>query len=181
MKVNFTAIHAALWKKSSVHQRSSHEDVGRVVHVEHVDRGPANRRATNKPGAMPAKMITPSILARMKKPHSPLRKGIFPCNIWPLAEVAMITGEGQIPECCPATVLFGDDVVDLVRRAVVPARHSTIFAEATRAPPNASLKGRRRHQLPDWKSSASGAPSPGERLSCGLPGCTDRPRSALLP
>lgn len=89
-------------------------DNHRVVHVQRTDRGPTDGRQADQldRGAIPCKVIQPSMLARMKQRRGFAGQRIRGSNLTPLVFVATATGKTEIAQTGDAALCRGYNMVD---------------------------------------------------------------------
>lgn len=86
-----------------------------MIDVQHSKGDLANRRAPFEDGAIPAEVPFPTILSRMIEAENAPGSRVKSGDIGALVAVAIEARERQIGRLARATVLLGDDVVDLER------------------------------------------------------------------
>lgn len=83
------------------------------VHVENSDGGAADWCAADNEDALPFEMVFPLVSPRMKQFGDLIGLGIDTGQVRSFMEVAINTGQGKIVGFIRATVLLGDDVLDV--------------------------------------------------------------------
>lgn len=81
---------------------------------------------------MYAKMITPLVPARVEKHYKLIGQGINPREVRPFSQVATMAGQRKIAKFCGATMLFGNDVFDVVGKMAVLLLEQAILAPIPR-------------------------------------------------
>ena len=107
-----------------------------MVHVENIHGRTTNGRSPHDACPTPAEMALPHVATRMEQTGQLSIQRISPGNIGPFLEIAMETREREILHPACATMLLGNDVVDLKGRAIVGARHPAVLAGAVRTLPD---------------------------------------------
>jgi hypothetical protein len=75
----------------------------------------------------------PKLLAGVEKKNPPSRRRIDSGQIIAFEQIAVVTGPGEVVLRRESSVLFGDDMVWLKRRAVQTLGHPAIFASVVRS------------------------------------------------
>ena len=68
---------------------------------------------------MKHEMIVPAVAPRVEEGNKLTARGIHSCEVGPLAEVAAVAGQCKIADIIASAVLFGDDVLNVVRQLAV--------------------------------------------------------------
>jgi len=84
-----------------------------VVHIEHLDCGPAYRRAANNESALPLKVRFLCIVAGVKKRLDVTALWVDPRQVCSLMQVAAIAGKRQVYGVSTTAMFFGPDMVDM--------------------------------------------------------------------
>jgi len=90
--------------------------------------GATDRRAAHQHRAVPAEVPVPLVTARIEEPTFLARLWVDASQVRTLVTVTRETGRGAILKIIPASVLFGDDVLDLEHKFVELLRHPAVFA-----------------------------------------------------
>lgn len=99
-----------------------------MVDREDLNRRPTDIGSTDKKRPMPAKMLAPIIVPRMKQPRELPCVGINSSQIRALVAVAPQASQRQILKSTGTAMLPGDDMVDRESPHMSSLGHSTVFA-----------------------------------------------------
>src|SRR5262245_49499317 len=73
-------------------------------------------------------MVRPPTLSRMKQARELMRLGVDSSQVWTFMKVAAVACERQIFHVIGSAVLFGDDVLDVMRQFAVLLSQMAVFA-----------------------------------------------------
>jgi hypothetical protein len=90
-----------------------------IVHREDMNCRTALGSEPDTPGAMKSEMFRPRVPPRMEERHEFSARGVDAREVRPFMSVASIAGQGQVARVVGPTVLFGDDVFDVMREAAL--------------------------------------------------------------
>ena len=124
------------WRETSCgDELLAQRDAMGQVHAQHGHRRAADGCAPNQDWAVPTEVPRPFVPSRVEQPDKLPGDGIDAGQVRALAQVVWVTGEGQVAQCVHASVLFGDDVLDVKREEGI-----VVFVEAAvlAAAPSAS-------------------------------------------
>src|SRR5579871_1240705 len=111
-----------------------------IVDLENGDGGPADRRAADQHGAVPAKMPRPFVPSRVKEANDGAGARILAGDVGALVAVAVKAGQTQIAWQVLPAVVPGLDVIDVERQFAERLRQAAIFAGIVGALPNETDK-----------------------------------------
>ncbi len=104
---------------------------------------------------MPAEVVSPLVPSRVEKLGEPLGNRVDAGQVWPLAQVILVTGEGEIGRGIGAAMLAGDDVLDVEgEEGVVVLVKSAEFAAPLGAPADQLARGRVDHDAGESRARA---------------------------
>jgi len=102
-----------------------------VVHLQHLDRRATDRRSSDKPGAVPFKMVRPGVEARVEQASKFAVHRIEPRKVRAFVEIASHTCQREVRLLGLTAMLLGNDVVDLEWDFRESFGESAVFASAT--------------------------------------------------
>ena len=100
----------------------------RILDGENVYRDSADLCSPDQVCATPFKMIAPTIFSRVKQPNDFTGCRVPACNIRPLSAVAVSACESQIVQGGLATVLRGQNMINMEWSSVYCSRDMAVFA-----------------------------------------------------
>ena len=121
-----------------------------MIDVENMDRRATDGRSSDQLRSLPTKVVSSPIISRVEQSSGSAARRISARDVRSFVKIAVVTRQGGIRERGFATMLLGDDVVDLIGSEIELARHSTILADAVRSQPHATLE-RRFHAVPEFR------------------------------
>ena len=98
------------------------------IDCQHADGRPRDAGSSDQDATIPLKMTFPSLAPRVKQRDDPFGQGIDTRDIWPFVLVVVETTPRQVLQNGLATVLLGDNVVDLERERIESAGNVAIVA-----------------------------------------------------
>jgi hypothetical protein len=84
-----------------------------VIYIEDDNRRPPGGSVGEDFTSDVGEVLIPSVSARVKERDDPAGHGVDPREVRPFMRVAKVAGQGQVLEVIAATVLAGDDVLDV--------------------------------------------------------------------
>lgn len=135
------------WKAASGDQGFAQRRPMEEIHPQDRHGSAADGRAADKNRTVPAEMSRPLVPPRMKEPHKFLGDRIDACQVRPLVEVVLVTGQGQIAWRIRTTMLTGNDVFDVEgEERVIVLMELAVFAALPRALPDQFSRGSVHHE-----------------------------------
>lgn len=135
-------------KRSFTDQRLSHRNRIRMIHFQDSNRSSSDRRQSSERRAVPPKMFGPLIFSWVKQSRELVTLRIESSDIWPFVSIAVKAGHGEIAGLAGATVLLGNDVIDLEWQFGEGYREMTILTSILSSLPKERIDvGDRRHCL----------------------------------
>ena len=98
------------WEESGVDQALSNANSVGQVDGQHANRRSACRRAAHKSSAVPAKVLLPGIVSRVKQSHDLTSARVDSRQVRPLVQIAEVACQSQVVRRAEPTVLFGNNV-----------------------------------------------------------------------
>ena len=96
-------------------ERLPQRDAMGQVHAQRSDRRATDGGAPNQRWAVPTEVPRPFVPSRIEQLDELLRDRIDAGEVRAFAQVVLVTGEGQVAHCVHASVLLGNDVLDVKR------------------------------------------------------------------
>ena len=103
-------------------------EAARVIQSQHPDRSAPNRCGSFNPRFVQAKVAGPPVQARMEQSRDLVGEGVDTGKVGPLLQIAAMAGQCQVSRFIRATMLFGDDVFDVVRKVAVLLSQQAVLA-----------------------------------------------------
>lgn len=126
-------------------QQGSQQATARGVHLQKLNRCTSGCRPTDDPIAGNFKVIGPFLQSGIEQAHHCFCHGIETCEVWPLEQVAAITRQGEILGRVIATMLLGENMLDVESAIHRRLRQVAVLAAFAGTLPDQSF-GRRIHQ-----------------------------------
>ena len=100
----------------------------RIVHREQLDSSAPNRRSALDHRPAETEMIAPTVASRIEQRDNLSGAWINPGQVRTFAQIATVTGKGEIALIIAPTVLAGYYVLDVMCKGTTVLRKATIFA-----------------------------------------------------
>jgi len=107
-----------------------------VVHGEHFHGGATGGRNPLDTHAVKQKMLSPAVAPGVEEGHKLTADGIHAREVWALAKVAAVAGQREIVNVIAPAVLFGDDMLNVVRQLALLLAQQAILATVIRPAPD---------------------------------------------
>lgn len=119
-----------------------------IIDVQDIDGDLASARLSDQKSTAPTEVTVPDLPSRMEQRHdSALQQSR---QIRSLGSIAFRAREAKVLRLIAATMLPGNDVLDMEREEVkVVLMDSAVFAAPTSPPPNERSRAKADHQLPE--------------------------------
>lgn len=124
----------ALWEVVLLAEFLAHFQPASIIHSKYLNRCTSDGRYTHDLHAIKTKVISPIVPARVKQRHNHLCKRVDTREVRALFQVASMARKSQIGGRCGATVLFGNDMFNVVCETTVLLPEEAILA-AIASPP----------------------------------------------
>lgn len=99
------------------------------VHLQQVNRRSANRTATDNKHSVAFKVLTPTVLPRMKQSDQRAAFRIKSTQVGTLVRIAVVAGESEVFAVVPSAMLSSNDVLEVIGEERLRAlRNAIVFA-----------------------------------------------------
>jgi hypothetical protein len=112
-----------------------------VIHGEHLHGGATGGRNPLDTNAEKQKMLSPAVAPGVEEGHKLTTDGIHAREVGALAKVAAVAGQREIFNVIAPAVLFGDDMLNVVRQLAVLLAQQAILATVIRPAPDKVSRG----------------------------------------
>jgi hypothetical protein len=119
-----------------IHQRFPHGNEICRIDREHLNCDPANSRLADQFRSGPLKMLTPSVLPRVKQPNEFPSNWISSRNVRTFVAIAVEARKSEVFEGSYTAMLLGNDVIHMKGQRVRDGRQTTVFTTALCALPD---------------------------------------------
>jgi hypothetical protein len=86
-----------------------------VVHGKHVHGGATRGRNPHDAHTTKQKVLRPPFAPGVEERHEFTAEGIYACKVRAFAKITAVTGQREIVDVIAPTVLFSDDMLDMMR------------------------------------------------------------------
>jgi hypothetical protein len=102
---------------------------------------PANRCESLNPHTTKHKVLNPVVAPGMKEGHYLTTQRVYACQVRALAEIAAVTGEGEVVNVIRSTMLLRKDMLDVVSQLGMLLPEQAIFALVVCSTPDKVPRG----------------------------------------